>query len=760
MNPSQFFGAISSATKKGSFSIRGTIITPLKVIIDGVLVVSQGTVKRVYEDFEEARKDGERPIEAPYFVAPGFVDMHIHGGFGFDSLEAFAKPSEFLSFREKLAANGTTSFCATLATAKLDLMKRCAQAISSSVEKGSRVIGVHFEGPFINPNRAGAQDRSNILKPNLESAQALIEGVERQRVKPVFTMAPELRDALEVARFLKENSAVVSAGHTDATYEEAVEGFRAGFTHVTHLYNAMRPFSHRDPGIIGAALEHLVTVDLVLDGHHVDPSVARSVVLSKGARRVGVISDALPVAGKEGVTLMFAGKSVHTSDGVAKLEDGTIAGSISFQSKMVDVGVRKAGIDLVSVLTMMTKTPAEIIGRDDLGELKEGAVADVVFLEKSTLKVVGSMVRGSELFFERQSARAKKGYWMYHEIYEQPYAIRRTLELAQKKTLHIARLIARKTHKIMYLVGSGSSYHAAVALRFALNRFSGVHSVPIPSSEFEGWVTSTEAQEAVVVAISQSGESVDTLNAVRHAKSLGIPVLCATNTRGSSLERLADFSIPVSAGVERAVTATKSFTSTLATLELFAVELGAERGVLSASESTKAKSELYSIPEILCSVVVDSDWACHDISLKLSKAKAVFTMGTSASYAVALEAALKLKEAANLYAEGFALREFLHGPVQLLGKDTFVIVFDLPTSDSSDLIQRFSKFGSQVVDVSFGKAKAIAHYNISLGEQPIDSVFSPIILAIPAQLLAYHTSLVKGLNPDKPEKLKKVVGGV
>ncbi|MEM0271938.1 MAG: SIS domain-containing protein, partial [Thermoprotei archaeon] len=562
---------------------------------------------------------------------------------------------------------------------------------------------------------------------------------------------------LDVAKALSGRGVIVSAGHTDATYEQAVEGFRSGFTHVTHIYNAMRPFAHRDPGVVGAALDTPdVSVDIIADSHHVDPRVVRSTVKVKGFQRTAIISDALSPAGlrgNEGVG------GLRLEGGVARLADGTIAGSITHQWGELLVGVKSSGIPLWEVVNMLGATPSKIVRRGDIGDIRVGQWADLVLLDRDNLGVVGSIIGGGQVFanpdYVQPGLTAHLASSMYVEILEQSAKLSETLRGVKDACVSVAREFSRRPPRVVYLVGSGSSYHAAVSARFAFKRFTAELTAPVPASEFPSWVGEGESEGGVIVAVSQSGESADTLRAVQRARELGLRVVGVTNNPDSSLSKLSDLRIIIGAGPERAVTATKSFTCSLLSLYALAVEVGRESGHLAEDAYYNARLSLVSVAGEVSRCVGECEWRAYNLSEELLGAKAVFTMGSGVTYPVALEASLKLKEAANMYAEGFALREFLHGPIQLLGADTVVVVFEPPTQppDINSVIEGFRKYGSRVIRVSPIQEEAA---DIVVASD-VEEEFYPVVASVPAQLLALFASLRRGLNPDNPSKLTKVV---
>jgi N-acetylglucosamine-6-phosphate deacetylase len=202
--------------------------------------------------------------------------------------------------------------------------------------------------------------------------------------------------ALETAEYLHARGAIIAAGHTDATYEQAKEAFSSSFTHVTHLFNAMRPLTARDPGIIGAALEDdEVSVEVIADGHHVSVPVLRMIMRLKPPNRLAMVSDAGPWAGLSDGEFTFGQRRFVVTGGIARLDkEGGLAGSAQFQQRGLFVGVREMGASLVTVSKMLSEIPAMILGRGDIGMLLSGAAADLVFLDRTSLEIRATLIDG------------------------------------------------------------------------------------------------------------------------------------------------------------------------------------------------------------------------------------------------------------------------------------------------------------------------------------------------------------------------------
>ena len=318
----------------------------------------------------------------------GLVDLQVNGFAGVDF--ASADRAAYRRAGEALLESGVTAFQPTLITApEEELVAALAEVPVGRI--GPRVIGAHLEGPFLSPLRLGAHPVSARREPDPELLSRLLAA------GPVseMTLAPELDGALELIDMLNERGVVASCGHSNATVEQAELAFDRGVATVTHLFNAMRPLGHRDPGIAGAALARDdVVVQLILDGHHLADETAK-VVWRAAAGRVALVSDAIAAAGLGDGSYRLGAVEVDVRDGVARRSDGVLAGS----SQPLLEGVRSLhalGVPLAEAVDAATAVPARIARRPELGTLEVGADADVVVLDDS-LEIRAVLVGGEEL---------------------------------------------------------------------------------------------------------------------------------------------------------------------------------------------------------------------------------------------------------------------------------------------------------------------------------------------------------------------------
>jgi len=349
---------------------------------------------------------------------------------------------------------------------------------------------------------------------------------------------------------------------------------------------------------------------------------------------------------------------------------------------------------------------------------------------------------------------------MLREIREQPDVVDRTLVEGFKLAREIATELISSELSMVYLTGSGTSYHACLAANYAMSTMTRISSTSLPASEFSSWVRDSERRGTAVVAISQSGESVDVLAAVKSATKAGMHTIGVTNSPGSSLANQTDFQLLAKAGEEKAVTATKSFTATLALAYALVLEI-AHAATPGLANYEKLHADLSRGRDQIRRTITFSEGKVKSITAKFAEKQLYFILGSGSNFPTALEGALKLKESCNLFAEGFATREFLHGPMQLV--DSRTPVFLLQGSQESEqlaqLAKSFLKFGAPTVMIKPESEDLVAGGGIDTIEVAanIHDAFSPLVYVIPLQLYAFHTALEKGLNPDSPVKLTKVV---
>ncbi|MEM0094037.1 MAG: N-acetylglucosamine-6-phosphate deacetylase [Thermofilum sp.] len=346
---------------------------------------------------------GDKVVDCESLTAsPGFIDTHIHGYKGVDFTEADA--DGILRVAGELVKHGVTSFLASTVAAPREALLRACSAVKEAAsrwrpELGARILGIHLEGPFLNPKWRGAMNEAFFRKPSLEELSEYVRvsgGLVRQ-----VTVAPELEGALDFIREVAGWGIAVSLGHSDATYEQAVAAVEAGARKANHIFNGMRGFHHREPGLAFALLERPeVFVEAIVDFVHLHPATVRLVVDRAGSGRVVLVTDAVQAAGLPDGEYTLGGLRIVVKGGVSKLADrDTIAGS----TLTMDTAVRnlvKLGYGLRDVLTMASLTPARsvlAVGRDRVGALEPGFRADFVLLDEE-LRVEKTIVNGEVVY--------------------------------------------------------------------------------------------------------------------------------------------------------------------------------------------------------------------------------------------------------------------------------------------------------------------------------------------------------------------------
>lgn len=372
--------------------------TPTLEIPDAAILFRDGVIESVGPRSAITLPEGAQEILASDKIAvPGFLDVHIHGAGGRDVMEA--TPDALTAVCRMVASHGTTSFVATTVTASLDSICRSAEGIAGyiSTQRQSdgchaEVLGIHFEGPFISSVRRGVHPPEFLKLPSAESLEQFINAAKGHA--QILTLAPELLGAMPCIDAARKAGLVIAIGHTDATYEQARAAITRGAHHAVHVYNAMRPFSHRDSGVIGAVLTTPeVTAELIADGVHVDETAMRLLLQAKGAAGVILVSDGISATGMPDGKYTLGTFEVTVSGGVCRNGEGKLAGSTLTLDRALR-NIVDLGVPLADALRMLTLNPATLLGIEfKKGSLRCGADADILLLDEN-LRVTRTWTRG------------------------------------------------------------------------------------------------------------------------------------------------------------------------------------------------------------------------------------------------------------------------------------------------------------------------------------------------------------------------------
>ncbi|MBQ5884960.1 MAG: N-acetylglucosamine-6-phosphate deacetylase [Clostridia bacterium] len=313
-------------------------------------------------------------------VIPGLVDLHIHGFGGIDLTGATADGVERVC--RQLVKCGVTSFAATTLTTDAEIMLMSLETLGTAIEKGTsgaEIVGINMEGPFISPERHGAMEKKHFL-PFVEKVLDVFIARSRNNIK-IMTVAPEIEANLNGIPTIRDRGIVVSIGHTSASADLVAAAIEKGATHATHLFNAMSPLGHRDPGAVGAILDSDVTAELICDGKHIDSRVVRLVYKLIGRERFCIISDDVSTAGMPDGEYAIQGQRVVIKDGTCTLTDGTLYGNVNSLFECVRRSVKDFGIPFEDAVYCASAVPSRILGiADKKGRIDEGMDADLVII--------------------------------------------------------------------------------------------------------------------------------------------------------------------------------------------------------------------------------------------------------------------------------------------------------------------------------------------------------------------------------------------
>ena len=365
-------------------AIKGKIILPDakgNFFVDDKILLYDEKIISVQNSLDDVNVDEIIDAENN-FVAPGFINIHIHGCNGFDAMDE--DPVALDGMRKFLPSCGVTSFLPTTMTMSVDRIKVALKNIRDKMNKnfgGAKILGAHLEGPFINAKFKGAQDEKFILPADFEIFSDFVDVIK------IVTIAPEIADENFIKRCRAENI-IVSIGHSAATYEDALTAIELGANHVTHLFNAQTGLHHRKPGIVGAALTSKVIVELIADNVHVHPAAQKIVAKVKPRDEIILITDSVRACGIGDGISELGGQKIFVKGNLATLENGTLVGSVATMNNVVKNFSRNCHLNVAEVVELVTKNPAqELKIFDKVGSISVGKLADfVIFDEEFNIK--------------------------------------------------------------------------------------------------------------------------------------------------------------------------------------------------------------------------------------------------------------------------------------------------------------------------------------------------------------------------------------
>ena len=374
----------------------------MKAIINGKLVTLNGVIENKVLVFNETIQhiQTEVPIDCDVidakgmYIAPGLIDVHVHGSCGADTMDQTTEAIKLMS--AGIAKNGVTSFLPTTMTMSpkdiygaLDVVRECmGQSLN-----GAKVLGAHMEGPFINMIYKGAQPEQYIIKPSYQFIKDYTDVIR------LVSYAPEMDEDYSFIKEVKEKTDItLSIGHTNATYDQTKEAFSLGCSHVTHLFNAMTPLNHREPGVVGASLTSDVFTELIADTIHVNKHLFQFVLDNKGKEKIVLITDSMRAGCMKDGQYDLGGQPVVVKDGVARLESGNLAGSVLTLNKAIYNFLQNTNATVAEVIHMASLNPATSIGVSNRkGSLEIGKDADIAIFDEE-MNCYLSIVEGREVY--------------------------------------------------------------------------------------------------------------------------------------------------------------------------------------------------------------------------------------------------------------------------------------------------------------------------------------------------------------------------
>lgn len=382
--------------------VGGKIVTPFRIVNNGTIVIEDGIISEIGKSSDVAIPDGSEILDVSgNIVTPGFVDLLVHGGAGIGFADE--NPEACKTVSDYFLSHGSTTLLASLFAKPrqmlLDDLTRVANFIKNNPD--SNVFGIHMEGPYLNKELKGAMNENYLWQPSVESWEAIWEA--SNGLIKIMTIAPELPGAIEVMRAAAKKGVVLSIGHSMANYAEIEVAIDNGAAHVTHIFNAMRPFHHRNPGVIlGSLLRNELKIELIADTLHVHPAVMELLLKLKGSNGIILITDSIRAGGMHEGEYEFADQKVYMKNQRAYLEDGTLAGSTLTLNIAIKNMVETANAKLTEAVRMASLNGAKVLNIDHRkGILAAGKEADIVIMNEQYR--VEKTIKGGKIVFSREN---------------------------------------------------------------------------------------------------------------------------------------------------------------------------------------------------------------------------------------------------------------------------------------------------------------------------------------------------------------------
>lgn len=378
------------------------------VLSDGLLprgmVVVEGEKIHSVSNLEKAAVNSGYEIVdlGENFIAPGFIDLHFHGALGKDILDADVKSLKVISSFQ--ARHGVTGFVGATMSTSVDSLVRAIEEVKAaqSLSLESEILGVYIEGPFINVNKKGAHHSQFVGNLDEKETNRILDMLNG--LKAIIPFAPEIPQHMHLIPEFTKKGVTAAIGHSNATYTQANESFKAGVSHATHLFNAMRDFHHREPGVVGAVLDSkTVTSEIVADGVHVHPASIRIALAQMGVDRICLVTDSFKASGLGDGVYEFGNSQVFVEgEKAVLLESNTLAGSVLSINRAMKNVLEWCELSVPEVVKMVTSNPARILGLEDrIGCLKEGHQANLVIFD-GEFNIKKTILKGREVYSQAE----------------------------------------------------------------------------------------------------------------------------------------------------------------------------------------------------------------------------------------------------------------------------------------------------------------------------------------------------------------------